>query len=46
MSSANPTYEERLAELRREIDVGLASGEAAVLDIDTFLAVLLLGPEG
>lgn len=40
MSSANPTYDERLAELRRAIDAGEASGDAGPLDIEAFLAEL------
>jgi Arc/MetJ-type ribon-helix-helix transcriptional regulator len=40
MNSANPTDEERLAELRRAIDAGDASGDAGPLDMDAFLAAL------
>ncbi|MDP2733400.1 MAG: type II toxin-antitoxin system ParD family antitoxin [Hoeflea sp.] len=40
MSPANPTDEERLADLRRAIDAGDASGDAGPLDMDAFLAGL------
>jgi len=45
MSPANPTDEERLADLRHAIDAGDASGEAEPLDLEAFLAGLRVQPD-